>query len=254
MAVDTTQFGRTFQDRTHTFQIAKRPPKVGRSSRLYNLNVRGKRGNIVQAYPATEYDFVPQYLYVRVGDYIHFQWTGCDHNPAGNAGEGTSQTDRTNIAQLQNAWASVPATEDWCKSHPRKVLFQDPKVRFRMQHLDQQNCLTQSQLEAGGENNNDAQEDPQNCGKLNAADQHFDGGVFKMNITGTFYYMNTRNHNFSNRDQKGTIYVTALLPAWAVAVVVVGAVLFVVAAGTAFAMFYAKSHPHSAIANVFSKM
>ena len=43
--------------------------------------------------------------------------------------------------------------------------------------------------------------------KLNAASQYFDGGVFKMNKTNVYYYMSTRNNNFSNREQKGTIVV-----------------------------------------------
>jgi len=89
---------------------------------------------------------------------------------------------------------------------------------------------------------------------LNAASQYFNGGAMKMNKTGTFYYMNTRNHNFTNRDQKGIIYVVPLLPNWAIGVVVTGAVLFVAAAVVAGMMFYAKSHPHSGVANFFSKM
>ena len=43
--------------------------------------------------------------------------------------------------------------------------------------------------------------------KLNAASQYFDGGLVQMNTVGDFYYMSTRNNNFSNRLQKAEIYV-----------------------------------------------
>jgi hypothetical protein len=247
-AVDTSQFGRTFQDRSHTFKIIKRPNGVRSDIRIFNLNVRGKRGNIVQTYPGTEYDYVPQYLYVRVGDYIHFQWTGCDNNPAGNAGEGQDGTDRSNLVQIINAASSMPATDKWLKANPKKALFKDPALRLRFATLDQTGCQTRSQI------GNNADNDDTFCAKLNAASPYFNGGLIKMNQTGTFHYMNTRNHNFSNRDQKGILYVVPLLPAWAVGVVVTGAVLTFLSIGVAGAMFYAKQNPHSAVANLFSKM
>jgi len=251
LALDTTQFGRTFQDRTHVFHIVPRPQGVPALARIFNLNVRGKRGNIVQAYPATEYDFVPQHLYARVGDYVHFQWTGCDNNPAGNAGEGRDGTDRTNAVQIPREDSSYPITDTWAAQNPHKVLFEDAGLRLRMAQLDQTNCLTRTEIEAAGQN---ADQSLQYCGKLNAADRYFDGGLIRQNKTGFYNYMSTRNHNFTNRDQKGQLTVSPLLPTWALGVVIAGAALFAVAAGVAGMMFYAKNNPHSGVANIFSKM
>ena len=93
LAVNTNQYARTFQDRSYKFAIKKRPvevqeaddsldtpftPVISEDVKIFNVNVRGKRGNIVQTYPAVEYDFVPNSLALDKGDMVHFQWTGSD--------------------------------------------------------------------------------------------------------------------------------------------------------------------------------
>lgn len=75
LAINTAQFGRTFQDRSHTLLLKPRPPNLN-DKIIHNINVRGKRGNIVQVYPAVEYDFTPKRATIKSSDYVHFQWTG----------------------------------------------------------------------------------------------------------------------------------------------------------------------------------
>ena len=102
LRVNTNQYGRTFQDRSYVFSIRPLPTANASTSNLYdtpqvditaiqnaiahggqifNVNVRGKRGNIVQVFPSVEYDFVPDALALGVHDMVHFQWTGSDYNP-----------------------------------------------------------------------------------------------------------------------------------------------------------------------------
>jgi len=214
MAIDTTQFGRTFQDRSYVFGIRPRAgSNVPSDANVYNINVRGKRGNILETYPALQYDFVPEILYVNVGDYIHFQWSGCDTNPSGNAGEGTDQTDRSNIVQLATLDSNTPATDAWLAQNT--PLFDTLQLRQYMTFINQNasTCLNQTELLAeNGDNKGDALTDPRNCMKLNAAPSpYFDGGAIRMNQTTgettPFFYMCSRNNNFSNRGQKAVIYV-----------------------------------------------
>jgi len=102
MAFNTAQTGRTFQDRTHKFFITNQNAK---NVPIHNLNVIGKRGNIVQVYPAVEYGFEPAVLNVNRGDFVHVHWTGSLRNPQNNDGQGEAGTDKSNIiAMTDRKW------------------------------------------------------------------------------------------------------------------------------------------------------
>jgi hypothetical protein len=268
LAIDTSQFARTFEDRSHTFYITNIP--VGHVGNIYNLMVRGKRGNIVQTYPGVEYDFTPNNLNVKIGEWIHFQWTGCDTNPAGNDGEGIDQTDRSNFVLMK--------MNDGRGNYPKKIeqveVFGDPNdqrsvdLAFKMAYINQYGgkqcaaqtdtncCFTLEQLKAANGNNaGNMENDPQNCFILNGNNaNYFDGGKVQMYQGGTFAYMSTRNNNFTNRSQKGFVTVSAALSPVALAATVVGAAGFVAAAVIAGGSLYAASHPGSAAANCFSNV
>jgi len=255
LAMDTAQTGRTFQDRSYMFRIIPRPSGVSSSATIYNLNVRGKRGNIVQTYPATEYDFVPTHLEVNQNDYIHFQWTGCDTNPNNNAGEGTTSTDRSNIVQIQSMNHNYPMNDSQIAA--AGALFTDPTVRARMSQIDQVNCLNYSALVAkyGSLNSNGATQDTQNCFLLNAAPTpRFSGELVQMSNTGTFYYMSTRNNDFSNRSQKASIKVSSVWPVWKTAVIATTCSVGVAGGALAGSIFYAKKRPLSKIAEFYKKV
>jgi len=220
LAIDTSQFGRTFQDRSYTFGIRQRPSGVDGQARIFNLNVRGKRGNIVQAYPAMEYDFTPNRLNVRPGDYIHMQWTGCDTNPQNFAGEGLDGTDRSNMMQTLAPGQNYPA--NWTTIPSGDRIFSNYNDAYRAAYLDQTNCANFTTLQNSG----NADQDPQNCGVLNAASPYIDLGLYKVGFQGRAYYISTRNNNFSNRSQKGTIVSTPALQTFGVVIVSVGSAAF----------------------------
>jgi len=249
-----------------------RPSGIDKKTTIWNVNVRGKRGNIAQVRNCMEYDFTPNILHVGASDYVHFQWTGCDRNNANNDGEGTDRTDRSNVCQMK----------DWTSSFPlpleQQNMFDTYSLALHACLLDQTNCVPVKTL------NNE--QSVQNCGKLNApikpivptptsttvttngypnnGDQtanggkqsytaYFDLGAMKWNRTGTYQYMGTRNNNFSNRGQKGVLIVETQLSAAAIAGIVVGAAAGVALLGVGGLFVAGRIMPDSWAASVLAR-
>lgn len=202
VTLNTNQHGRTFEDRSHVFEIRKRPEDIPDDAVIHNLNVRGKRGNIVQTYPGVEYDFQPNILKVESGDYIHAQWTGANSNPQNNAGQGRAGTDRSNIVPIrERTWPKEGAEEEGgegCYACNYPEIFSDDTNFMGLKKDDLMALAYHTNYHNFGD-----------LDELDDAATYFDLGPRKITTAGIFRYLCTRNNNFTNRSQKGQIHVNA---------------------------------------------
>lgn len=76
--------------------------------RIRNLSVRGKRGNIVQTFPAVEYDFMPPKLVIDEDDYVHIHWKGSNtHNNGAPGGDGQTGDAGQGTGGKQSHWLNL---------------------------------------------------------------------------------------------------------------------------------------------------
>ncbi len=202
LAVNTAQYGRTFEDRGYTFDIIKRDDNLN-GKKIHNVNVQGKRGNIAQVRNCVEYDFVPNKLFISDKDYLHFQFIGSDYNPLNNDGEGRAGTDRSNVVYIDSDKDNFPGVQS------NNIL--DNDVLYQLASLnqpihDREKCYTYEELTVGNKRND--KNSLKNCALLNRADVYFNMKPIKPSRSGKMKAMSSRNNNFSNRGQKLTIVVS----------------------------------------------
>lgn len=240
LALNTAQTGRTFQDRSHVFSIMKKPataPAAQRNFNTLNVNVRGKRGNIVQTFPAMEYDFEPNDFVMSQQQCVHFQWTGSNtHNngnpagdgQAGDAGEGAGGTDRSNIMEMKSLRKNFPMAYDVEKeagTAGTESFFDQVSCKYPVDDSDR--WITDTDFvkaifatagyyyydDANGNRNELKSVDDDNAVDvlLNNVSASFKQGLICCTNTdskpGTYYFQSTRNNNFSNRSQKMRIQI-----------------------------------------------
>lgn len=244
-----SHIGRTFEDRSHVFEIRKRPTWLTSVTRVYNLNYRGKRGTVAQTFPATPYDFCPNDLHVRNGDYIHIQFSGCNTNPPNYDGAGIRGTDRTNMVQIRSRKDNVP------KPRGSGDFFSKGDAS-ELASLDQEDCQSFGILNATHLGDwNSISQDSKFCELLNAAPRYHDFGLVRVYHTeGSYHFMSTRNNQFGTSSMKMSIIVLPFLETYGVILVVMAVLMGLGAIGVTCVAVIAKVFPAGVVGQCWYRL
>ena len=273
LALNTNQYGRIFEDRSMVFHLVDyeeradlnrrrrrtqmtQDPKLDEEgkaayedglscSTTHNLEVRGKRGNIVQSFPGVEHDFDPSPLTAETGDCIELTIHLTDNDPPNNAGEGLPGSGRANLALTETGDKNVPVTDYLDPVARPDLLFPNEEAMFRWSYLGQESlttpggqpaCLSEDTIE-----DNNEEQNVRNCGKLNPIGPEYNAGRIELENAGTWHFMSTRENNFSNRSHKSQIIVVEALGVGEKVGIAAGAIIALGAVGAAAFMGYKKS-------------
>jgi hypothetical protein len=135
---------------------------------------------------------------VTRGEFIHFQWTGSNTNPNNNAGQGAQGTDRSNVILLRHIPPEYQVDAQLRGPHPGHT----GAIRQSYPSRIDDNAIT-ADLMGQGMNVKKA------LARAGIYTPHVDIGPLQAINNGIFNYICTRNHAFTNRDQKGRIVVSA---------------------------------------------
>jgi hypothetical protein len=189
--MNTNQLARTFQDRSYVFKVRAMTtaqkaevalncvPETASKAEVWNVNVQGKRGNIVQTYPSVEYNWVPQSICAPQKACLHIQATGSDYNPRRGCNDGAggppdpdnggqsnqnARADRSNLVEQTNFDESYPMVTPKTTGQTAKLafgtagvkkgdgntrpFFSDAATAYRMAFLDQEAQLAGKKIDA----------------------------------------------------------------------------------------------------------
>lgn len=252
IAYNSDQVARTFQDRSYVIKFETYAKQNGR--KIVNLNNRGRRGNIVQCYPAVENDFFPTSLTMTSDDLLHIQFCGSDFNPNNNPnnGEGWQFSTRYNMIATKSKMSDFPQRlASGLSLFGDKFMSVAKQLAFAGIDNSTGDCV-----DFQSDNGNAANNNIKNCAKLNKAKAKLDIEPLEGVPVGTHYFMSTRNNNFSNRENKGVITVTQVtkspLSGAAVAGISVAVSVVVIGAAVGGVIFYAKKNPNSRVAGILA--